>query len=564
MISLDEITKGARSRDVLAMFGFLVLACAGMVIFKAQGVPVYIVSVLLVALAVSFLKKDRLRIAGLIIIVLLSLFSVYWNGVKFGIDFSGGVRMPILLERPGDPVTMEEMVATIKTRAASFGLSEVKVRPIGDSEIYVELPQSSPQLVRDVETLLSQQGVYRGIVDGQVAISGEEIYSGTIVRIPSQYLQGADWGVSFTVTQAGAAKFASVAKGKANFPLYMYLDRPENAILVISEKQLLSSAKAQSIAKAKALDLASSALKLEGDDINIYLGEELVKNFSIEPKDNKTRALVANGSSLIPQLKGAGFVVVEKPAAEMTPEFLVSTSSPASDAVVQWKAVGLLSSPRLVPSVTEGIPNFAYTINGPASGSTATERALDALKKEKEIESILKGGALPVQITIGSKTVVPAPLGEEFLRLSLIGIAFALLAIALMVAIRYRNIQIILPMIFISVAELCILMAVIGSFTIDLSAMAGMLAAIGVSVDAQIVVTDELLKKEEETRKRMEKAFGIITTSVMVAVVAMLPLLLLSGLVEIIGFATATILGSLLGLFITRPAYGAIAERLFG
>ena len=92
----------------------------------------------------------------------------------------------------------------------------------------------------------------------------------------------------------------------------------------------------------------------------------------------------------------------------------------------------------------------------------------------------------------------------------------------------------------------------------------GMLAAIGVSVDAQIVVTDELLKKEEETRKRMEKAFGIITTSVMVAVVAMLPLLLLSGLVEIIGFATATILGSLLGLFITRPAYGAIAERLFG
>ncbi|HIH18723.1 TPA: hypothetical protein HA225_01975 [Candidatus Micrarchaeota archaeon] len=169
-----------------------------------------------------------------------------------------------------------------------------------------------------------------------------------------------------------------------------------------------------------------------------------------------------------------------------------------------------------------------------------------------------------MQITIGSKTVVPAPLGEEFLRLSLIGIAFALLAIALMVAIRYRNIQIILPMIFISVAELCILMAVIGSFTIDLSAMAGMLAAIGVSVDAQIVVTDELLKKEEETRKRMEKAFGIITTSVMVAVVAMLPLLLLSGLVEIIGFATATILGSLLGLFITRPAYGAIAERLFG
>jgi preprotein translocase subunit SecD len=93
--------------------------------------------------------------------------------------------------------------------------------------------------------------------------------------------------------------------------------------------------------------------------------------------------------------------------------------------------------------------------------------------------------------------------------------------------------------------------------------MAGILAAIGVGIDAQIVVTDELLKKEEEARKRMEKAFSIITTSVTVAVVAMLPLLMFSGLVEIIGFATATVLGSLLGLFISRPAYGAIAERLF-
>ncbi len=564
MISIKEISEGGKSREVMAVFAFLVISCCLMVAFRPMGVSIYVVSLILVAAAVSFLKKDRLRIAGLIVIVLLSLFSMYWNGVKFGIDFAGGVRIPILLEKPVNPVTMEEMVSTIKTRAAAFGLAEVKVRPLGDSEIYVELPQSSPQLVTDVENLLSQQGVYRGIVDGKVAIGGEDIYSGSIVRIPSQYLRGADWGVSFTVTQAGANKFANVAKGKANYPLFMFLDRPQNAVIIISERQLLASAKSQSITKASALDLAGAALKLEGSGIPLYLEEDLLRNFSVSPKDNNTKAIVTNGSALIPKLKSAGFVVAEKLADEITPEYLVSPSSPASNAVVTWKAVGLLTAPRLVPSVTEGIPNFAYTINGPASGDTATARALDAQKKERQIESILKGGALPVQITIGSKTVVPAPLGAEFLRLSLIGVAFALLAISLMVAIRYRHLQIVLPMIFISFAEIAILMAIIGSFTIDLSAMAGMLAAIGVSVDAQIVVTDELLKQEEETRKRMDKAFGIITTSVLVGVVAMLPLLLMSGLVEIIGFATATILGALLGLFISRPAYGAIAERLFG
>ena len=564
MISKDEIMHGLRTREVMAIFGFMLVASLAMALDRPHGVPIYILSILAIGLAVTFLKRDNVRIAGLLAIVLLSAVSIGTNGVKYGIDFSGGVRIPILLEKSVDSVTMEEMVSTIKTRAAAFGLAEVKVRPIGDSELYVELPASSPQLAADVENLLSKQGVYQGVVDGKVAVKGEEIYTGTIVRVPTQYLQGADWGVSFTVTQSGARRFAETAKGKPNYPLYMFLDRPSDAILVISNEELMSSAKEQvvPISKTRALELATSALRLEGNDLPVYLEEDLEKNFSLVPKDNRTKAIVTEGSPLVPLLSEAGFAVEEKSAEDMTPQYLVSPDSTATDAVVTWKAVGLLSAPRLVPSVTEGIPNFNYQISGPAAGATQQERTLDAAKKERELESILKGGALPVQITIGSKTVVPAPLGEEFLRLSLIGVAFALVAISLMVAIRYRHLQIILPMMFISFAEIVVLMAIVGSFTIDLSAMAGILAAIGVSVDAQIIVTDELLKKEEEARKRLEKAFSIITTSVMVAVIAMLPLLLISGLVEIIGFATSTILGSLLGLFISRPAYGAMVERM--
>ena len=567
MISISEIIAGAKKREVIAIFLFALIACAAMFLDKAHGVPIYVASIVAIAIAAVFIKSDSVRVAVLIAIVFLSAFSIASNGVKFGIDFSGGVRIPVLLEKPVDSVTMEEMVNTVKTRAASFGLSEVKVRPIGDSEIYVEMPQSSPQLISDVENLLSRQGVYRGIVDGKVAVKGEEIYSGTIMKIPSQYLQGADWGVSFTVTQGGAQRFAEVAKGKADYPLFMFLDRPSDSIVFISEKQLMADASSKSrvvpISKARALQLATSSLALEGDNITVYIEESMQQNISLKPATNKTRAIVSSNSSLIPALRAAGFNVVEKTEAEMTPKYSVSPENPTSDAVSVWTAVGLMSAPRLVKGVTDGIPNFSYTINGPADGANAQAKAMDALKKERELESLLKGGALPVQISLGSKTVIPAPLGEEFLRLSLIGLLFSLLAISLMVSIRYRHLQIIIPMIFISLAELVILLAILGSFTIDLAGMAGILAAIGVGVDAQIIVTDELLKKEGEMSKRLEKAFSIITTSVMVAVVAMVPLLFFSGLVEIIGFATATVLGSLLGLFISRPAYGVIAEHLF-
>jgi preprotein translocase subunit SecD len=92
--------------------------------------------------------------------------------------------------------------------------------------------------------------------------------------------------------------------------------------------------------------------------------------------------------------------------------------------------------------------------------------------------------------------------------------------------------------------------------------MAGIIAAIGVGVDAQIVITDELLKKTSGTQQeRLENAFGIITTNVTVAIFAMVPLLF-SGMVEIIGFAISTILGALLGLLISRPSYAALVQNI--
>jgi preprotein translocase subunit SecD len=94
--------------------------------------------------------------------------------------------------------------------------------------------------------------------------------------------------------------------------------------------------------------------------------------------------------------------------------------------------------------------------------------------------------------------------------------------------------------------------------------MAGIIAAIGVGVDAQIVITDEILRKsEEDTEERIGHAFAIIKTNVIVASLSMLPLLF-SGLVEIIGFAISTILGSLLGYLLSRPAYAAMVGRIVG
>src|SRR3989338_2923820 len=571
MITKNELLSGVKDRRVVALFAFTALCIAWMLVQKEMGVPTFMGGIIVVAAATIFWKNDNVKIAGLLCIVFLSLFSAYHNGLRFGIDFSGGVRIPILLEKPVDQIAMDEMVQIIKTRSAAFGLAEVRVRPVGDSEIYVEVPQSNPQLVNDVERILSSQGVYQGIVDGKTAVSGDDILSGTISRLPTSSLGGADWGVSFTITASANENFARVVKGKANYPLYMFLDRPSNAIVVIKSSDLLATLNGSvvRVTQAEALAIASKALKLEGDDIRIFVEDNLnAQNLSfwnVTIERNKTKAVVSNETApaLKDALREAGFVLVEKPPEEMQPVYSLAALGSSQNTLNMWKAVGLLSSPRLSPDVTVGVQSPSYSITGSVL-ETGKAGLLEADRNEREVESILKGGALPVRITLGSATTVPAPLGAEFLRASVIGAAMALGAIALMLALRYRTLKLLLPVVLISLAEIIILVAVLGSFTIDLAGMAGIIAAIGVSVDAQIVVTDEMLKKSADgAHKKLEKAFSIIMTNVTVAIIAMVPLLLFSGLVEIIGFATSSILGSLLGVFISRPAYGAIVGRLF-
>ncbi len=510
------------------------------------------------------------RIATLLIIVALALGLIYFHGIKFGIDFSGGTRIPIVLEKNVEPQVMDEIVQNIKTRAAVFGLTEVKVRAVGDSQVYVEVASNNPKLVSDIETLLSKQGVYQAVVDGKEALRGDEIYTGTIGQVnPTQTGSNADWAVQFSVTQAGAVKFSNTVKGKPNYPVYMFLDRPTDSVLFLSKSDLLKSTanELRPISDDEITGAVNDALKLENSTLQMYLIDEFNSYKStLKPFTNKTKAIISSNASkeIIETLKSKGFQIDLFPDVEIQPTFSVDQQKGQFAVIVsEWKAIGLLSSPRLSPQITDGIPNYGYIITGSVTG-TGQQRAITANAEAKKIESVLKGGALPVQISLGSTTSIPAPLGAEFLKLSVIGALAAVIVISIFVALRYMTWKVIFPIIGILIAEVIILVAIIGSFTIDLGAMAGIIAAIGVSVDAQILITDELLKKDNDShQKKLDRAFTIITYNALTAVVAMLPLLLFSGLVEIIGFATTSIVGSLLGVFVSRPAYGAIVEKLF-
>ncbi|MBR1369747.1 preprotein translocase subunit SecD [Methanocalculus chunghsingensis] len=179
------------------------------------------------------------------------------------------------------------------------------------------------------------------------------------------------------------------------------------------------------------------------------------------------------------------------------------------------------------------------------------------------LEIHLRAGALPVDVQIAGSGSVSAALGEHFKMMSIIAGFVALLTVGLVVYYRYREPTIVIPMLAINTAEIIILLGIARYFTqLDLAAIAGLIAVLGTSIDQLVVITDEVLHEGKVPSpnvylKRLSRALGIIIVAAITMIIAMLPLALMD-LSSLRGFAIITILGVLIGVVITRPAYGKI------
>ena len=207
-------------------------------------------------------------------------------------------------------------------------------------------------------------------------------------------------------------------------------------------------------------------------------------------------------------------------------------------------------------------------ITGFGKGPSQTLAMQETLKNMKRLQTILITGSLPVKLKIERMDNISPTLGKEFLKNAIyIGI-LAIIAVVTIIITVYRKILIAIPIITTALSEvfLILAMAALIGWNLDLAAIAGIILAVGTGVDDQIVITDEVLRKEEGThiynwKQKIKRAFFIIFSAYTTTMVAMTPLLFAgAGLIK--GFAITTMLGVSIGVLITRPAYAAITEWL--
>ena len=195
------------------------------------------------------------------------------------------------------------------------------------------------------------------------------------------------------------------------------------------------------------------------------------------------------------------------------------------------------------------------------------------LSEAQQVAVNLRAGALPARLDVGqggegSLMYVSPTQSEGFKTDSLLAGIAAVLAVSGVVFARYRRVEVAGPMIVTALSEVVILMGIAAAigYPLDLSVIAGFIAAIGTGVDDLIIIADEVMSEGEVSSRRVfqsrfRKAFWVIGAAAATTIIALSPLAVLS-LGDLQGFAIFTILGVIVGVLITRPAYGDILRSL--
>ena len=491
------------------------------------------------------------RIKLYIIALIGGILAFLFFGLQFGMDFRGGTMIQLSLDKEVDTSTMSTMVTVLSERLNGMGLKDIDVKPFGTKYITVEVSASDSNTIEQLKNLLSKQGSFQAVIDGQIVLYSDDITG--VVTNPQRgygYMSSTEkWQVPFQLSKKGSVRFAKAAKGKCTAEgcerIYMFIDRPENAAIVIPQELY---------DEESMMDIDYNNPSSSSIDISEFENNSLTPIFIA---DNISAGLAENLSSYDKVIVPAGaydlskfgnMTVVEKP--NITTGYWL------------WNAVGLKSVLFLTEGVTSGEPIREATITGGASSLK------EALGDMTEIAVILRSGRLPVGLKIASTNSVSPTLGENFLNDSILMGIIAIFAVAAVIFAYYRDTKVTILMVIASISEVLIILGTTALIhqQLDISGVAGIIASVGTGVDQFIIITDEVKNGErseiqESVVARIKRAFKIIMASAATVTAAMLPLMTL-GLGLLKGFAITTLIGLVVGVFIVRPAFGKALEKL--
>jgi len=217
--------------------------------------------------------------------------------------------------------------------------------------------------------------------------------------------------------------------------------------------------------------------------------------------------------------------------------------------------------------ISEGLRGLQTTqiqISGSGQGSDRNAAFDDAEESMKQMQTILITGSLPYKLEIQKLDTISPVLGQKFTNTILLTAIVALIAVSIVVFLRYRNFKASLALLFTGFSEIIILLGIASAiqWNLDLPSIVGILVMIGTGVDQQIILLDEsLAKRSGSIKQKLRWGLYIIMAAYFTTFFSLLPLWWAgAGLLR--GFMVTTLIGLTVGVFITRPAFADMLRIL--
>jgi len=259
--------------------------------------------------------------------------------------------------------------------------------------------------------------------------------------------------------------------------------------------------------------------------------------------------------------------------AEITKDIPLSDENPGYlNEKIDFYIDDILTSSLLISENLKGSNTPQHSIQGSGSGATPSESDDSAKAEMKKLQAILSTGSLPFKLKIEKIDRISPNLGKNFTNQILTAGIFAILAVSLLIFLRYKKLKISLALVSISFSEVLIILGIASliNWNLDLPSIAGIVAAIGTGIDSQIIILDETKTKLESLKQKIKNAFSIILTAFLTTLAALIPLTgwiafmgigaASAGLLQ--GFALMTLIGLAVGVFISRPAFADIIKQI--
>jgi len=464
--------------------------------------------------------------------------------------------------------TREEVTNLLQTRVDPAGLLGVQSRPMGANLVLFEVPAMDPERAK---ALLGQTGRLEAFIENTLVLTADDIE--TVGSIKITETSGVyKYEVPLTISQDGANKFAAASDGKGNYPFVIYLDRPDDAVLLFNNQLLTNMSTAltydntartfritisgtQGVSESHSYDLLVSFILISKDNLDNETLQTIQEMYA-----TKNRAIfLGSVTDFSENVTGS----VKAIFTENKVEYLPKTSETETTESWLQRACGLQSAPAISPDIA-GKASQNVEISGSRSTYESAEREASDLK------TVLQQ-RLPVKVSFVGESSIPARLGSEFAFDILKAAIAAVIAVGVLVYLRYRRPLIVGAIMLTMGSEVLVTIGIASGLrqTIGLAEIAAVLAVIGTGVEQQLIITDEVLQKglpkagprPMSLSGRIAKAFAVIFAAAATTIAALATLFFV-GYGAMKGFAIVMIIGILAAILVTRPAYGSIVGAI--